>query len=197
ASDRLGSGRCAILRIVRHDEEAVPRILLGQERTRVLIEAFIKAADRKDHGDGRQERPEGEADPPPDPAAQPDSLEDRRHAREGRQGREERQPNPKEVQRHRRANLRVRNKPWRYAPTRTSSPSMRTSNVRTRAIGFATFAPVRTSYSHPWFGHVTTASSRKPSPIGPPRWRHTFETAQNRPSTLNSATGWPWATPDR
>src|SRR5437667_335209 len=113
ANDRLGSGRCGILRIVRHDDEPVPWIHLRQKSPCILVEAFIEAADRKDHGDRGHERPEGEADPSSDPAAQPDSLEDRRHAREGRQGRDERQPDPKEVQRHRRANLRVRNKPCR------------------------------------------------------------------------------------
>src|SRR5437867_56298 len=68
-------------------------------------------------------------------------------------------------------------RPPAHDPTRTSSPSIRTSNVRSRAAGLIVFAPVRTSYSHPCTGHVTTDPSSSPSPTGPPRRKPTFESA--------------------
>src|SRR6266545_1733786 len=68
-------------------------------------------------------------------------------------------------------------RPPAHDPTRTSSPSIRTSNVRRRAAGLIVLAPVRTSYSHPCTGHVTTGPSSSPSPTGPPRCKQTFESA--------------------
>src|SRR6266581_3752902 len=68
-------------------------------------------------------------------------------------------------------------RPPAHDPTRTSSPSIRTSNVRSRAAGLIVLAPVRTSYSHPCTGHVTTDPSSSPSPTGPPRCKQTFESA--------------------
>src|SRR6266545_3947169 len=58
-------------------------------------------------------------------------------------------------------------RPRAHEPTRTSSPSTRTSNVRSRAAGLIVLAPVRTSYSHPCTGHVTTGPSSSPTTTGP------------------------------
>src|SRR5256885_11144156 len=84
---------------------------------------------------------------------------------------------------------------WRTVSTRlscqtstfTSVPSTFTSYRSTLAAGFATQAPVVTSYCQPCQGQVTTDPSSSPSPSGPPRWMQVLSIAWNVRSTLNTA----------
>src|SRR5438093_1288881 len=111
SSSRKGTRRS--FRIAHDDQDSVARIHLGQQSAHVFVEARIEPANGEYDRDGWQECTEGQAHGPSHATAEPDSLDDRCDAREERQDREKCQPNPKKVQRHRRANLRVRNKPWR------------------------------------------------------------------------------------
>src|SRR5256885_2344169 len=116
ANDRSGSNSTFALTAFHSARTRDQNIGCGgryQRKPDGPVETDVEPANGENRRNGWQERAEGEAHGTSHATAEPDSLDDGRDAREERQDREERQPNPKEVQCHRRANLRVRNKAWR------------------------------------------------------------------------------------
>src|SRR5256885_9562677 len=201
-SHAIGDG---ISRVVHHDEETVRWVGLPKDRSDVVVKSWVDAADRENHDRGREEPTEGQSHPAAHMSPQPEPLRERHPVRDEPQDGKDGEKQPEEiggpaiVEPEGKVKLdrsRVRSASP-HAPTRTSSPSRRASYLLGLAAGLPVFAPVLTSYPHPCIGQVTMGPSSSPSPTGPPRCKHTLETAKNRPSTLNKATGYPCTTTTR
>src|SRR5256885_1553740 len=175
------------------------------KRSNVLVDSGVEAPAGGNHERGREETAESQTHPAAHMFPQPEPLCERHPVRDepqdGKDGEKQREKvgGQAVVELEGKVKLdrsRVRSASP-HAPTRTSSPSRRTSYLLSRAAGLIVFAPVLTSYSHPCIGQVTIGPSSSPSPTGPPRCKQPLATPKKRPLHLNKATGYPWTTTTR